>query len=371
MITIKEATTRKEMKKFIMFPFELYKNDETWIPPLIFDEWNTFSRTKNPSFAHCEAAYLLAYKDGKVVGRIAAIINHKANERWDEKRTRFGWIAYIDDLEVSKALLDAAEKWGNEKGMKGIHGPLGFSDLDPEGMLVDGFGNEPSITSAYNYPYFPVHMEKHGFRKSVDWVQKKMKANQPIPEKVARINKLIAEKYKLRTFIPKTKKEVLPYIPKFFNVLNVAFNNLYGFSQLTEKQIKYYTDAYFGFARPELLCFILDENDDVVAFGIIFPSLSKAFKKANGRIFPFGFIHLLKALKKYDTIDLYFNGVHPDWQNKGIHSLYYAAMNQVAIEKGIEVAITTGQLEVNTNAVGVWDNYEHEDYFRTRCYIKD
>jgi GNAT superfamily N-acetyltransferase len=371
MITIKEAISKKEMKKFIMFPFELYKNDKNWVPPLIFDEWNTFSREKNPSFEHCDAAYLLAYKDNKVVGRIAVIINHKANERWGDNRTRFGWIAFIDDLEVSKALLDAAEEWGNERGMKGIHGPLGFSDLDPEGMLVDGFDKEPCITSAYNYPYFPQHMEKHGFTKSVDWVQNKIKANQPIPEKVARINNLIAQKYNLKTYIPKTKKDAIPLVPKFFNTLNIAFKNLYGFTELSEKQIQYYTNAYFGFARPELLCFILDEKDDVVAFGIIFPSLSKAFKKAKGKLFPFGFIHILKALKSYDTIDLYFNGVHPDWQNKGIHSLYYAAMNQVAIERNIPVAITTGQLETNTNAVGIWDNYEREAYLRTRCYIRN
>ncbi len=371
MIKINEATTRKEMKKFIMFPFELYKNDKNWVPPLIFDEWNTFRRDKNPSFEHCEAAYFLAYKDEKVVGRILAIINHKANEKWNEKRTRFGWIAFIDDLEVSKALVDAAENWGNSHGMKGIHGPLGFSDLDPEGMMIEGFENQPAITSAYNYPYFPVHMEKHGFNKSVDWVQFKIKANQPVPEKVARINKLISQKYNLRTFIPKTKKETLPYIPKFFETLNTAFKHLYGFTELTEKQIKYYTSAYFGFARPELLCFILDDKDNMVGFGIIFPSLSTAFQKANGRLFPFGFIHILKALKKYDTIDLYFNGVHPDWQNKGIHSLYYAAMNEVAIKLNVQTAITTGQLETNVNAVGIWDNYEKEPYLKTRCYKRN
>ncbi len=371
MITIKEAITRKEMKRFILFPFELYKKDKNWVPPLIFDEWNTFSRKKNPSFEHCDAAYLLAYKDNKVAGRIAAIVNHKANERWNDKRTRFGWIAYIDDPDVSKALLDAAEEWGSARGMKGIHGPLGFSDLDPEGMLVEGFENEPAITSAYNYPYFPVHMEKHGFTKSVDWVQNKIDTTRPVPEKIARINKLIANKYNVRTFIPKTKKEAIPLIPKFFHTLNIAFKNLYGFTELTEKQIKYYTESYFGFARPELLCFILDEKDNVVGFGIIFPSLSKAFKKANGRLFPFGFIHILKALRNYDTIDLYFNGVHPDWQNKGIHSLYYAAQTEIALERKVNFGITTGQLETNINAVGIWDNYEREAYLRTRCYIRN
>jgi len=359
------------MRKFIMFPFELYKNDKNWVPPLIFDEWNTFSRTKNPSFEHCEVAYLLAYKENKVVGRIAAIINHKANERWNDKRTRFGWIAFIDEPEVSKALLEAAEAWGANKGMNGIHGPLGFCDLDPEGMLIEGFENQPAITSAYNYPYFPVHMEMHGYRKSVDWLQYRVNASQPVPDKVARINKIISEKYHLKTVITKNKKDLAKLVPKFFSTLNIAFKDLYGFTELTEKQIKYYTDAYFGFARPELICFILDEKEDVVGFGIILPSLSTAFQKAKGHLFPFGFIHILKALKKYDTIDLYFNGVHPDWQKRGIHALYYSAMSEVAISKNIRYAISTGQLESNINALGIWDNYEKEPYLRTRCYIKD
>lgn len=371
MVTIKEAKTKAEMKEFIMFPFELYKNDKNWVPPLIFDEWNTFRRDKNPSFDFSEAAYLLAYKNGKLAGRIAAIINHRANETWNDYRTRFGWISFIDDEEVSKALLDAAEKWGNKKGMKGIHGPLGFCDLDPEGMLVEGFQNEPAITSAYNFPYFPTHMEKHGFIKKVDWVQYKFPASQEIPEKVGRINQLISEKYKVRTLIPKTKKEALKYVPGFFDVLNIAFKNLYGYSQLSERQIKYFTSAYLGFARPELLCFIIDEDEKVVGFGITLPSLSAAFKKAKGKLFPFGFIHILKALHHYDTVDLYFNGVHPDWQNKGIHSLYYVALNEQYKKLGVKYAISTGQLETNINAVGIWDNYDKEPYLRTRCYIKD
>lgn len=371
MIEVIEAKTKKEMKQFIMFPFKLYKNDKNWVPPLIFDEWNTFSPKKNPSFEFCEAAFFLALKDGEVAGRIAAIINHKANKIWNDNKTRFGWISFIDDAEVSKALLDAAEKWGFEKGMKGIHGPLGFTDFDPEGMLVEGFENQPAITSAYNFPYAPQHMEKHGFVKSVDWVQLKFNASQPIPEKIGRINKLISEKYKVKVNVPKNKKEIRKYLPGFFQGLNASFKNLYGFAELNQRQIDYYTHAYFGFARPELLCFLTDENDTVVGFGIIMPSLSEAFKKANGRLFPFGFIHILKALKKYDKIDLYFNGVIPEWQHKGIHSLYYAAMNEVAIARGVKTAISTGQLEKNVNAVGIWDNYEKEPYFRTRCFIKE
>ena len=371
MVTIKEAISKKEMNEFIMFPFELYKDDKNWVPPLILDDKNTFSREKNPSFEFCEAAFFLAYKDGKLAGRIAAIINRKAIETWNDYKTRFGWIAFIDDEEVSKALLDAAEKWGDAKGMKGIHGPLGFTDMDPEGMLVEGFHNEPAITSAYNHPYAPKHLEKHGFVKSVDWVQYKFKADQPVPAKLERINKLISEKYKVNTIVPKSKKEAKKYIPGFFDALNNSFKNLYGFTRLSDRQIKFYTDAYFGFARPELLCFLTDETDKVVGFGIVFPSLSEAFKKAKGRLFPFGFIHILKALRNYDKIDLYFNGVLPEWQNKGIHSLYYVEMSKIAIRRNIKWAISTGQLETNINAVGIWDNYEKETYFRTRCFIKE
>ncbi len=370
MIRIKEATTKKEMEQFILFPYELYKDDKNWVPPLIFDEKNTYNRKKNPSFEFCEAAFFLAFKGDKVVGRTLGIINHKANKRWNNKLTRFGSIAFVDDEEVSKALLDKVEQWGKEKGMEGIHGPLGFTDLDTEGMLVEGFENLPAITSAYNYPYFPKHMEKHGFEKSVDWLQYKFTANQPIPEKVGRINQLIKDRYKIKVKIPKNRKEIKKYIPGFFDALNISFRNLYGYTELNEKQKEYYRKAYFGFLVPELLTFLLDENDKVVGFGICLPSLSKAFQKAKGKLFPFGFIHILKALRNYDTIDLYFNGVIPEWQKKGIHSLYYVAMNEVCIAKNIPYAISTGQLETNVNAVGIWDNYEKEPYFRTRCYIK-
>lgn len=371
MIEIKEAITRKEMKQFILFPFKLYKNDKNWVPPLITGEWNTFSRKKNPAFAHSEAAYFLAFKNGEVVGRIAAIINHKANSHWNDYRTRFGWFSFIDDLEVSKALLDAAEKWGNDKGMKGLHGPLGFTDMDSEGMLIEGFHNLPAITSAYNYPYFPVHMEKLGFSKATDWVQFKFNASQPVPEKVEKINQTVMQKYNLKVYIPQKKRGLFAYARKFFHTLNQSFVNLYGFSELSDEQIDAYIKSYLSFARPELICFVLDESDNVVGFGISFPSLSRAFQKARGRLFPFGFIHILKALRHFDTVDLYMTGVHPDWQKRGIHSLYYTAMNKQYIKYNIKTAISTGQLETNINAVGIWDNYQKEPYFRTRCYIKD
>jgi hypothetical protein len=373
MISIKEVTTAKELKRFIKFPFELYKGHPQWVPPLISDEKKTLSKKINPSFANCEAAYFLAYKDNKLVGRVAAIISHRANEKYNNKLTRFSWIDFIDDEEVSGALLKAVEDWGKSKGMTGVHGPLGFTDFDLEGMLVEGFEYMPPIISPYNYAYYPQHLEKHGYKKAVDWLQYRFNASQAVPEKVERINKLIAEKYKLRVGMFKKRKEVVPYAHKLFYTINDAFDNgeIYGFVKMLPAQINYYIKTYMPFVRPELACFIIDENDNLVGFGLSLPSLSKAFRKAKGKLFPFGFIHILRALRKYSEIDLYFNGVHPDWQNKGIHSLYYVAMNKSYIKHNVKVAISSSQLETNTNAVGIWDNYEKEFLFRTRCFIKE
>ncbi|MDR2361390.1 MAG: N-acetyltransferase [Prevotellaceae bacterium] len=371
MVTIKKVTTKKELKQFVRFPFSLYATDPCWVPPLISDEIKTLSRNINPSFDFCEAVYFLAFKDGQVVGRVAGIINHKANERWKNKLTRFDWLDFTDDDEVSRTLLDTVEAWGKSKGMFGIHGPMGFTDLDSEGMLVEGFGKLPSIVAKYNYPYYPVHLEKHGYVKSVDWLQHRFPASQPVPEKVERINTLISRKYNLRTQEFTRSKDVLPYAAKMFDTINKSFIDLYGYTELSPKQIAYYVKAYFPFVRPELVCFIIDEKDDVIGLGLSMPTLSRAFQKAKGKLFPFGWFHILQALRKYDTIDLYFNGVHPDWQHRGIHSLYYVAMNKAYIRRGVKIAISTPQLEENINAVGIWDNYEKEFYMRTRCYIKN
>ncbi|MDR0737584.1 MAG: hypothetical protein LBF39_00760 [Prevotellaceae bacterium] len=372
MISIKEVNTKKELKQFIKFPFELYKGHKLWVPPLIADEKRTLRADLNPSFtAGCEAIYFLACKDGKIAGRIAAIINHRANEKWKNKTARFGWIDFIDDYDVSGALLEAAEQWSKSKGMTAIHGPMGFTDFDIEGMLVEGFEYMPPIISPYNYPYYPQHLEKHGYGKAIDWLQYRFNASQPVPEKVNRINQLIAQKYNLRTKIFKKKKEIMPYACKFFEAVNVSWENIYGFVQFTPEQIDYYVKSFFSFIRPELLCFILDDKDNVIGFGLSMPTLSRAFQKARGKLFPFGFIHILKALNKYSDIDLYVNGVLPEWQHRGLHSLYYVAMNESYIQHRVKIAISSSQLETNINALGIWDNYEKELLFRTRCYIKE
>jgi hypothetical protein len=369
MIEIKKVSNSNELKKFVQFPHELYKNNNYWVPPLTRDELSTLDKKKNPSFEHCIAEYWLAYKDKKIVGRIAGIINHVANEKWG-KKVRFGWIDFIEDVEVAKALLKTVEDWGKEHGMEKIQGPLGFNDMDNEGMLVEGFDKLPTIANIYNYPYYPVFMEKLGYTADEDWLQFKFNASQPIPEKMERINKLIAEKYKLRILTFEKRKPLLNYVDSLFRTLNAAFANLYGYSQLTEKEVKAIIKNYFSFINPKLVCFVVDEQDEVVGFGISMPSLSNAFQKAKGKLFPFGFIHILKALNNMEVIDLYLNGVHPDWQKKGIHSLYYVEMNKAYIRNNVKTAISNPQLESNLAAVSVWDNYEKEPYIRRRCYTK-
>ena len=369
MVEIKLVSTKKELKEFIRFPHDLFRGNEYWVPPLDSDEMDTLRKDKNPAFEHCEAEYWLAYKDGRIAGRIAGIINHPANKKWG-KFVRFGWVDFIDDIEVVEALFRTVEEWGKSKGMEKIQGPLGFIDMDNEGMLVEGFDKMPTIANIYNYPYYPQMMVKLGYEGKEDWIQFKMKASQSIPEKMERINNLIKEKYNLKVLSFKKKKELLPYAKPLFNTLNLAFSNLYGYSELTEKEIDRLVKNYFTFINPELVCIVVDEKDEVVAFGISMPTLSKAFQKAKGKLFPFGFIHILKALKNMDEIDLYLNGVHPDWQKKGVHSLYYVEMNKAFIRNNIKVAITNPQLENNVNAVNVWSNYENEPYLRRRCYEK-
>ncbi|MDR1226714.1 MAG: N-acetyltransferase [Prevotellaceae bacterium] len=371
MVIIKEVNSRKELRKFIKFPFTLYKGYKYWIPPLVFDDWNTFRHDKNPAFEYADVAFFLAYKSGKPAGRVAAIINKRANSKWNAKDIRFGWIEFIDDVNVSRALLDAVAAWGKKRGMTRIHGPMGFTDCDPEGMLVDGFEKKSTITSIHNYPYYPQHMEQLGFGKSVDWVQYKFNASQAVPEKVERMNQLIHKKYSLTTKLFTKRKELLKYTHGMFEAINASFQELYGFVPLTEKEIIRYTNTYIGMIDPALACMVLNENKQVVGFGLSAPSLSVAMQKARGRLFPFGFIHLLRALRKYDEVDLYFNGVLPEWQHKGLNSIYFTELNKVYIRKQVTIAYSTNQLEGNKKADNMWHNYEHELYQRRRCYEKN
>ena len=369
-IEIVRVSTKKDLKRFIGFQYKLYKGNKFWCPPMRMDEVNTLSRDINPAFEFCEAEYWMAYRGKDMVGRIAGIINHKGNERWNEKLVRFGWIDFIDDPEVSRILIQTVQEWGHSKGMNGIHGPLGFSDMDNEGMLIKGFDELATLASIYNYPYYVVHMEKLGFTKAADWVQYEFEISPTIPEKVERLSALIQEKYKLRIIKAKKAKELLPYAPKMFHTLNAAFSELYGYTALTQKQVDMYVKTYFGFVRPEFISFVVDEKDDVVGFGVSLPSLTKALQKCDGKLFPFGFLYLLRAMKKNNVIDMYLNGVRPDYQGKGVNALYYNEMQRAYIKHGITKAITNPQLEDNAKALTIWKNFNGRQHLTRRCWIK-
>ncbi|MDR2038770.1 MAG: N-acetyltransferase [Bacteroidales bacterium] len=369
-ITIHEVISKKDLKRFIRFPFKLYASSEFWVPPLIEGEIQTLHKDKNPAFDYCEAKYWLAYKDNEIVGRIAGIVNHRSIDKWGVRLVRIGWVDFIDDYDVSGALFAEVEKWAKERGMEGTHGPLGFTDMDNEGLLVEGFDKLPTIANIYNYPYYVDHFEKYGYSKVEDWIQYVFNASQPIPDKVQRLNTLIMQKYNLKVLKFASVQEILPRAKEVFEVLNASFANLYGFVALTEKEIDYYVKKYFSFIKPEYVCFVADVTDKIIGFGISMPSLSKAMQKSKGNLFPFGFFYILNALRKNDTIDLYLNGVLPEWQNKGVHSLYYSEMNKAYIRNNIGIAISNPQLESNVNAVSAWKSYEKELYARRRCYRK-
>ena len=369
MIEVKKVETSGDLKKFVRFPYKIYKECPYWVPSLEMDEYNALRKDKNPAFEHCVAEYWLAYKDGEVVGRIAGIINKVANEKWGDK-VRFGWFDFINDQEVATALLKTVELWGKNLGMKEIQGPLGFNDMDKEGLLVEGFDRMPTIATLYNYPYYMTLVEQSGYQKAEDWLQYKIKVKDSVPEKIQRVNEMISRRYNLRTVVFEKRSEIKKYAKPLFKTLNAAFANLYGYAELSDKEIASIIDAYFSFIDPRFVCMVLDEADNVIAFGVSMPTLSEAYKKANGKLLPFGFVHLLKALHRNEVIDLYLNGVHPDWQNRGIHSLYYSRLNQAYIDNNVKFCITNPQLENNVNAVRIWDNYERELFMRRRCYMK-
>jgi ribosomal protein S18 acetylase RimI-like enzyme len=367
---IKEVKSKSELNRFISFPEKLYKANKYRVPQLHSIERSTLSPKKNPAFDYCEAKLWMAYIDNVVVGRIAAIINTSANKVWNEKVVRFGWIEFIDDKNVSEILIKKVEDWGKTKGMELVQGPLGFTDFDLEGMLVEGFEEMGTQAVIYNYPYYPVHLEKHGYKKDVDWVQFEIKIPDKVPDKIKRVAAIVQKKYKVRPLKFKKAKDILPYAGKMFHLLNDSFKNLYGFVPLTEKQIKYYTKMYFTVINPRFVCFIVDENDEMIGFGLSVVSLSKALIKAKGKLFPFGFIHILKALKYNDTVDILLQAVKPEYINKGIPSIFFKEMIEAYIDAGIKTAISSHALENNKSAFLMFDDFDSRKHLKRRSYTK-
>lgn len=372
-VVIKEVTSKKELKKFVKFNIELYKNNPYQIPGLIEEEMVTLDKKKNPAFEVCDAIYFLAYKDDKIVGRIAGIINRRSNEVWNQQRARFGFLDFIDDVEVVDALFNAVEQWAARQGMNEIHGPLGFTDMDHEGILIEGFDQLGTMAAIYNYPYYPQHMERMGYSQDQDWHEYKIYIPEGVPEKHLRIGEIVKRKYGLKTMKFKNTKEIWPYAQKIFETLNEAYAPLYGFAPLTQKQIDYYVKMYIPMIRLDLVTLIIREEDDtVVGFGISLPSLSHALQKAKGHLFPFGWIHLLKALKmKPKVIDLYLTGVLPEYQNKGVNALLFNDLIPVYIGLGVEYAESNPELATNNAVQAQWDYFKREHHKTRRAYIKE
>ena len=351
-IVISEVRSRRDLNAFIKFPNRLFKGVPTYVPPLNRDE-RALLTDKNPSLEHCDLQCFLARRDGKVVGRVAAIINHTVNEHWNKKAVRFGWFDFIEDFEVCKALFDKVVDYGRSKGMTEIEGPFGFTDMDKECWVIEGFDARQNLSTLYNPEYYIRFIERLECKELCRWQQYKMPASQPIPDKVQRINGLILERYNLKLLRFKKRSEVYPYARKFFHTLNDSFKDLYDFVPLTEKEIDVYIKEYFPFINLHFANFVVDQDDNLVAFGLSIPDITEAYKKANGHLFPFGWIYILRALRKFDTIDLLLNGVHPDWQKRGVHSIYYAEMNRAAIEHNVTTAYTNPQI-IGNEAVKIW-----------------
>lgn len=377
-IEIRKVNSKKSLKKFIQFYYDLYRDCPYAVPFLYFDELSTLSRDKNPAFEICDADLFLAYKDGQLVGRVAAMINHRANERWNRKLVRFGWFDFIDDTEVSKALIDAVENWGRERGMTEIGGPFGFTDMDREGMLVDGFARLSTMYINYNYPYYPKHIEQMGhFRKDNDYVELRIKVPEKTPEKYARIAEMVRQRYHLR--VHKFTRDELVHQGmgrEVFNILNLTYNHLYGFARLTDKQIDKLVSDYIEKADLNLVTAIMDDSHDgkMIGFGIAFPSFSEALQHTrDGRLLPFGWYHLLKILKfhKTDTVDLLLIGVLPEYRSKGANAMIFDDLIQRFNNDGYKWAEAMPQMETNKAVLSQWQYLESEQHRRHRCYCRD
>ena len=374
MIEVKEVNTKKELKQFVQFYYDLYRGNDCAVPFLYFDEMSTLRSDKNPSFECCEAKYFLAFKDGKVVGRVAAIINRKANERWNCHQVRFGWFDFIDDIEVSTALLKAVEDWGRQQGMTEMAGPLGFIDTDREGMLVEGFDQLSTMYINYNYPYYPQHMERiGGFKKDNDYLEMKVKVPEVVPAKFSKLTEMVKKRYGLRVH-KFTRHELIEegYGHQVFRLLNATYKDLYGFSELSEKQVDKLVNDYIKIADLNLVTAIMD-GDRMVGFGITFPSFSRAMQKTrDGRFLPFGWWHMLKILKWHKTsiVDLLLIGVLPEYRGKGANALIFDDLIRQFQAYGFEWAETGPQMETNEGVLSQWQYLEATNHRRHRCYRK-
>ncbi len=373
-VQIKKVETNKDLRTFSKFANKLYKGSAFYVPTMPVDERNTLDKKKNAAFEFCDADYFLAYKDGKLVGRVAAILNPKANMAWKTKQVRFGWIDFIDDYEVSEALINQVIAWGRERGMEHIAGPLGFTDFDPEGMLVEGFDRLGTMAMLYNHPYYMVHMERLGMVKEVDWLEFRITIPEVLPEKFVKMSEIVKQRYNLK--IRKlTHRDIKRenYGQKFFNLINECYCNLYGYSLLSEKQIDQYVKFYLSVLDLRMASFVENEQGELIAAGVAMPSLSEALQKCGGNLFPTGWWHLVKNMyiRKPDTLDLLLVGVRPDYQSKGVNAMIFTDLFQVYKDMGFKYAETSAELETNVKIQQMFGIFEPEQHKRRRIYTKE
>lgn len=373
-VTVKEVGSPEELKIFYQFQNKLYRKCKVYVPTLDKDQVNTLLH--DPALNYCIRKLWLAYSDeGKVVGRIQGIINPRYNDFYSLKRVRFGWFDFERDMEIARALLDAVEKWGKEEGMREMHGPLAYNTLGRQGMLVEGFENIPPVNCLYNFPYYPDYMEKMGFSKECDWVQYLLDAQQGAPAKLRRLAKILVKRYNLKVLninkvrrSPKLKEDL---IKKFFAIYNECFKSVHNFIPLTKEEEHATGELYFTLLRKRLTCIVMDEHNEIAAFGICTPSFSRAFIRAKGKLFPFGWFFILMAYIKYNTIDLMMVGSSPAWNSKGLSAIFHSRLAASFRRAHLKAAVTNPQIDTNTAAVKVWESYEHKPYMRRRCWIKE
>jgi len=370
MITIKKAKTRNEIKQFVTFPFSLYKDNPYWVPPIIKDELDSFDPKINPVFKHAKATFLLAYKNGKIVGRVATIINSFEVEKQQIKKMRFGWFDVIDDIRVTKALLLEVERMGKENKLKFMEGPVGFSNLDKVGVLTKGYDHIGTMITWYNHPYYVAHLEKLGFQKEKIYLENYFMINELDPSSFQRAAPILKKRFDLKEKNFTNSKEIMPYVEEMFQLFNKSYSKLSSFVPISDAQIAYFKKRFISFINPELIKFVLDKNGKIVAFSIMMPSFSKALQKAKGKLVPFGFFHLLKATYKYDTVIAYLIGIDPAYQNKGVTAIIFDEFYKTVTKKGITKLVRTPELEDNLAEAQIWKRMDNINYKKRATYTK-
>lgn len=370
-ITLKRVSSKKELKKFVLFPFSLYKDNKFWVPPIIKDEIANFDPKINPVFQNAEAQFFLAYKNNQIVGRVAAIINWFEVNQQQIKKMRFGWFDMIDDLEVSKILIEKVQEIGKEHQLEYMEGPIGFNNLDKTGVLIEGFEHIGTMITWYNHPYYKEHLEQLGFVKEKEYLENKFPFKNVDGVYFVRISNIIKRRFKLTALDFTKTKDILPYVDEMFEVFDKSYSKLSSYVPISEAQIAYFKKKYISFINPEYIKFVVDEHNKIVAFAIVMPSFSEALQKAKGRLFPFGIFYLLNARKNSKDVTFYLIGVHPEYQNKGVHAIIFEQYQKNFVKKGIVNCIRTPELEDNLAIKKIWENFNPTTHKRRRTYRKN